>query len=117
MFRKIFCVTILLVVVIGVSMGLNELDKKIMLLNSVEALATPEQGGTGGVDYSKGYINDEKPCTITETAHCSVSIYIPFYGYCSVEFDYTVDHEGTKNYCKYTGGPSGCSFHECKKNK
>ncbi len=48
---------------------------------------------------------------------CDFEIFIPFRGFCKIGFSYPVEYDGTRNYCIYTGGASGCSYHECKKNQ
>lgn len=86
---------------------------KGLFLKNVEALADGE--GSSG-NYSKGYINNPQPCTVTETVQCSFSIPVKWLEWCKIHFSYTVDHAGTQNYCTYTGGNSGCSYHTCIKN-
>lgn len=68
------------------------------------------------VNYSSGYIDDPQPCTVTTYHTCTISV---CYGAwcCTVGFNYTLESEGTRNYCKFTGNPaSGCTWHECRAN-
>lgn len=75
-------------------------------------------GDTSGNPYSKNYLNNPQPCQGTETRHCSIIVGIPGTGYnCDIGFDYTVQFNGTQNYCVYTGNKlNSCSFHVCKRN-
>lgn len=97
---------------------------------SLEAIAIMAQaqsesgggGGTGGVDYSKGYTNNPQPCTVVEyeTHQYCFKVYIPWKGEWGVvcEWDYSQrkEYPGTSNYCTYSAGGSGCSYHTCIKN-
>src|SRR5690606_41088477 len=56
-------------------------------------------------------------CKGTETRRCDISVYVPGYGQCSVGFDYTVNFNGTSNYCTYTGNKDAyCNYHTCIRN-
>ena len=92
------------------------LDDPFVMLSDEAIASTASNSDSSGVDYSIGYIDDPKPCTITETRHCSVKLCFPGGWCCSVGFDYTINVKGTINSCKYTGGPSGCNPYACKKN-
>lgn len=112
---SIVCIAIIAISAIGINISFGERQNSVSMrfFNNIESLADPENT----VDYSKGYVNNPESCTVTETVECSIPIYIPVLkGFCTVGFSYTLDYEGTRNYCTYTGGDSGCSFHECKKN-
>ncbi|PWD99013.1 hypothetical protein [Marinilabilia rubra] len=86
---------------------------------SLDAIAIMAQAQSEGPDYSVGYINNPEECTITETVECTIGgiIYTQWGPIdCTIGFSYPITHDGTQNYCTYTGGPGGCSFHTCQKN-
>ena len=110
-------IAVLAITAVGVnlSFGIEEQknDAYIQFGKNIEALADPEND----VDYTKGYANDPQDCEVSETVRCEIPIEIPKLGInCTIGFSYTVSHPGTKNYCLYTAGGSGCSYHECKIN-
>ncbi|MDR2469748.1 MAG: NVEALA domain-containing protein [Tannerella sp.] len=81
-------------------------------LANVEALAGSENN-----NLWSGYLNQTRSCRISETAYCSITIYIPACGYCSVGFNYTIKHEGTENPCMFTGNPqTQCDYYQCRRN-
>lgn len=112
---KLVLIFIIILTAVAVNLSLR-LDKiNSIFFKNTESIASGEN--SGGVNYSKGYINDPKICTISETVRCDIPIYLPMYNtFCKIGFSYTVKHEGTQNYCLFTGGSSGCSYHECKRN-
>lgn len=118
--KKIFVMATIVILAVVTLWGVNLKTPNTlsMFLRNVEAVALPgDESGTGGVDYTKNHINDPQNCLVTETRKCTIAITIPKFGVlCTINFDYDVEVQGTQNYCLYTGGPSGCSFRECKKN-
>ena len=79
-------------------------------------------GGTGGVDYSKGYVNNFQDCTVVEyvsNKYC-FQVYIPWKGVWEVVCEWTYnqrqEYPGTQNPCLYTGGGSGCTYFVCRRN-
>lgn len=112
---------ILAAAVFVVALGWN-ISKSLSgpFLNSVVvAQTTGTNTGTGGVDYTTGYINNPVDCSVSKTGRCQVTGYIPIgniWVNCSIGFNYSYLVKGTKNYCTYTGGPSGCTYHECEEN-
>lgn len=97
-------ISIIVITAVAVNLSLDLKDNNSIYFRNIEAMAGGGES-TGGVNYSKGYINDPKSCKISETVRCEVPIYIPVLNtHCKVGFSYTVKHEGTQNYCLYTGG-------------
>ena len=117
--KKIFIVSIFFSLATLATIGTkiinnNGFSTSDLLFTNMEALASEENPGSG--DYSRGYINNPTPCTVTETVQCSISVPIKWLEWCKFNFSYTVEHAGTQNYCTYTGGSSRCDYHTCKRN-
>ena len=114
-FGGILAVAIAAVAAVNVNFN-NEAEGALSALSlaNVEALAQDESGGGSGKQY---HINNPQSCKGTETRRCDISVYVPGYGQCSVGFDYTVNFNGTSNYCTYTGNKDAyCNYHTCIRN-
>ncbi|WP_257669239.1 hypothetical protein [Parapedobacter tibetensis] len=107
--------TVMFCAIMFLSMEKNEQDEW-----EFAAVSASAQGGDGesGGTLKQYYDNDPLPCVGTETRHCDIAIVIPGTAiYCSVGFDYTVEFDGTQNYCDYTGNPQTyCNYHTCQRN-
>lgn len=113
-FGIVIGVTFAVVATVGVDLSVNKQNSTInLLMRHIEASADDSEGG---VNYNKGYMNDPQSCSVSETVSCSISVPIKWLEWCKINFAYTVQHPGTQNFCKYTGGPSGCSFFTCRRN-
>ncbi len=126
MYKKILfgCVALLFAAATAFNIGLIQTkDAGDISLDAITIMAQAqgESGDGGGIDYSIGYKDDPQPCTVVEyvqNEYC-FEIWIPHYGWktvCEWTYSQKLEFPGIQNYCDYTGGPSGCSYHGCIRN-
>lgn len=98
----------------------QEINESLLTLRDVEALADKESGTSNERQY---YIDNPRPCTITEYFNCHIGItipdWIPYVGGTSCEADFAIPYEseGMENHCEYTGNKQNfCDYYRCCKN-
>ncbi|NDV47958.1 hypothetical protein D0T49_12985, partial [Paludibacter sp. 221] len=86
------------------------------LASKPQATSLREQGeNNSNIKY--GYLDSFRSCKVTETRRCDIDVNIPYYGKCTIGFDYKVKFDGTENPCIYTGNPQTyCNIFTCKKH-
>ena len=111
--KNIYSGLFVLLITVSILSNGNLIKSESIDLNGISFFAS---ANAEDPDYSSGYVNNDEDCTVTTSHYCSISVcYITWC--CTVGFWYTLDEDGTKNYCTYTGNPdSGCSYHECQAN-
>lgn len=119
----IFASVILAISALNVTVFLKKAASADLSTSSIETIAQETNSGElGKVDYSKGYVNNNQPCNVSQVVHCefgfTIPDWVPYVGgtSCTYSWDKVIQKAGTENYCTYTGGSSGCSFHPCREN-